>query len=47
VASAILGTALTIPAGYFSMKTLCRWMPLDRLPKAARKIISLLGLAPK
>jgi PST family polysaccharide transporter len=47
VAAAILGTALTIPAAYFSMRTLCRWIPLERLPKAARKIISLLGLAPK
>ena len=45
--AAVLGTALTIPAGYFSMKTLCRLIPLERLPKAARKIISLLGLAPK
>lgn len=47
VAAAILGTALTIPASYFSMKTLCRLIPLERLPKAARKIISLLGLGPK
>jgi PST family polysaccharide transporter len=47
VAAAILGTALTIPAGYFSMKTLCRLIPLERLPKAAKKIITLLGLAPK
>jgi enterobacterial common antigen flippase len=45
--AAVLGTALTIPAGYFSMKTLCRLIPLERLPKAARKMISLLGLAPK
>jgi PST family polysaccharide transporter len=45
--AAALGTALTIPAGYFSMKTLCRLIPLERLPKSARKIISLLGLAPK
>jgi PST family polysaccharide transporter len=43
--AAVLGTFLTIPAGYFSMKTLCRLLPLERLPKAARKIISLLGLA--
>jgi PST family polysaccharide transporter len=46
VVAAILGTVLTIPAGYFSMKTLCRLLPLERLPKAARKIVSLLGLAP-
>jgi O-antigen/teichoic acid export membrane protein len=45
VAAAVLGTALTIPAGYFSMKTLCKLIPLERLPKAPRKIISLLGLA--
>jgi Membrane protein involved in the export of O-antigen and teichoic acid len=45
--AAVVGTALTIPAGYFSMKTLCRLVPLERLPKGARKIISLLGLAPK
>jgi PST family polysaccharide transporter len=45
--AAVFGTALTIPAGYFSMKKLCRLIPLERLPKAARKIISLLGLAPK
>jgi O-antigen/teichoic acid export membrane protein len=44
---AVFGTLLTLPAGYFSMKTLCRLIPLERLPKAARKIISLLGLAPK
>jgi PST family polysaccharide transporter len=47
VAAAVLGTALTLPAGYFSMRTLCRWIPLDRLPKATRKIISLLRLAPE
>jgi antigen flippase len=47
VLAAGVGTALTIPAGYFSMKTLCRLIPLERLPKAARKIISALGLAPK
>lgn len=46
VAAAILGTVLTLPAGYFSLRTLCRWIPLDRLPRATRKIISLLGLAP-
>jgi O-antigen/teichoic acid export membrane protein len=45
--AAVLGTMLTVPAGYFSMKTLCRLIPLERLPKAAKKIISLLGLAPK
>jgi len=45
VAAAALGTALTIPAGYFSMKMLCRLIPLERLPKAAKKIISLLGLS--
>src|SRR5213076_622519 len=38
--AAVVGTALTIPAGYFSMKTLCRLVPLERLPKGARKIIS-------
>jgi antigen flippase len=43
--AAVLGLMLTIPAGYFSMKTLCRLIPLDRLPKAARKIISLLRLS--
>ncbi len=46
VVAAILGTVLTIPAGYFSLRTLCRWIPLERLPKATRKMISLLGLAP-
>ena len=45
--AAVLGTALTIPAGYFSMKMLCRLIPVERLPKGARKIINLLGLAPK
>jgi len=45
--AAVLGTILTIPAGYYSMKMLCRLIPLERLPKAAKKIISLLGLAPQ
>jgi PST family polysaccharide transporter len=45
VAAAVLGTALTIPAGYFSMKMLCRLIPLERLPKAAKKMISLLRLS--
>jgi PST family polysaccharide transporter len=43
--AAVVGTALTIPAGYFSMKTLCRLIPLERLPKGARKIIALLRLS--
>jgi PST family polysaccharide transporter len=47
VLAAVLGTALTIPAGYFSMRTLCRLVPLERLPKGARKIVNVLGLAPK
>lgn len=45
--AAVVGTLLTIPAAYFSMKTLCRLIPVERLPKATKKIISLLGLAPK
>jgi enterobacterial common antigen flippase len=45
IPATILGAALTVPAGYYSLKTLCRLIPLERLPKNAKKLIFLLGLA--
>ncbi|HSU52593.1 MAG TPA: O-antigen translocase [Candidatus Dormibacteraeota bacterium] len=42
--AALLGAAVTLPAGFYSMKALCRLVPENNLPKPARKLIGLLGL---
>ena len=47
IPAAIIGLAVCVPAGFFSLKTLCRLVPFDRLPRAAQKIVRLLRLAPQ
>ena len=42
----IFGTALSLLAGVFSLKTLCALIPFHRLPRLAQTMIDLLGLAP-
>jgi len=44
--AALLGLAITLPVGIYSLRTLCHLVPLDRLPGLARKFIRLLRLAP-
>ena len=46
VATAIIGVALTLLAGIYSLKTLCALIPLERLPRIAQKMIALFRLAP-
>lgn len=46
VPAAFLGLAITVPAGYYSLKMLCNLVPLARLPRPARKLMRLLRLAP-
>ncbi|HWY74126.1 MAG TPA: O-antigen translocase [Verrucomicrobiae bacterium] len=41
-----IGAAVTIPAGIFSIRTLCTLIPFERLPKPAQKIITLFRLRP-
>ncbi|HVU28527.1 MAG TPA: polysaccharide biosynthesis C-terminal domain-containing protein, partial [Verrucomicrobiae bacterium] len=43
--SAIFGGAITLLVGIYSVKVLCALIPLERLPKPARKIILFLRLA--
>jgi O-antigen/teichoic acid export membrane protein len=42
--AAILGTVLTVPAAYFSVKTLCTLIPTEQLPNTAKGLIGWLGL---
>jgi antigen flippase len=42
----ILGTVVTLPTGIYSLKLLCTLVPLDRLPRAAQKLVRLFRLAP-
>lgn len=42
----VLGVLLTVLTGIYSVKILCTLVPLERLPKALRKIISFFRLAP-
>jgi antigen flippase len=44
---AIGGFVLTVWAGLYSLKVLCALVPLERLPKLARRLIVLLKLTPK
>jgi PST family polysaccharide transporter len=46
VPAAILGLAVTVPAGFYSLKLLCKLVPWERLPGPARKIMRLLRIAP-
>ncbi len=46
IPAAILGLAFTVPTGIYSLKTLCKLIPLERLPRSAQKMIRLLRLAP-
>ncbi len=46
LAAAIFGLAVTLPAGFYSIRMLCRLVPLERLPRPAQKLIRLLRLAP-
>jgi PST family polysaccharide transporter len=46
IPAAVVGLALTAPAGYYALKMLCKLVPLTRLPRAARKVVRLLRLAP-
>jgi enterobacterial common antigen flippase len=47
LAAMTLGLLLTLAAGYYSVKTLCKLVPLNRFPAPVRKIILLLRLAPR
>jgi antigen flippase len=47
VPAAIIGTTVALPAGYYAIKTLCRLVPLDHLPSAAKKLMFVLRLAPE
>src|SRR5262249_75409 len=46
IPAAILGIVFTIPTAIYSLRTLCRLVPLERLPRSAQKMIRLLRLAP-
>jgi antigen flippase len=37
----LLGTVITVPTGIYCMKTICRLMPMDRLPGPVKKILRL------
>jgi enterobacterial common antigen flippase len=45
-AALMIGVAATLASGIYSLRTLCRLLPLERLPQAAQKIIRLLRLTP-
>ena len=45
-ASAILGIVVTLAAGIYCLKTLCRLIPLERLPRSVRKLLDLLRMTP-
>jgi PST family polysaccharide transporter len=44
--TALVGTIVLIPAGLYSVKTLCTLVPMERLPRAAQKVIRFLHLEP-
>ena len=41
-----LGTVLSLAVGYYSLKTICRLVPLDRLPRLVRSLLRVLKLTP-
>jgi enterobacterial common antigen flippase len=45
-AAIALGVVATLVTGVYSLKTLCALVPLERLPRAAQKMIVLFRLAP-
>jgi PST family polysaccharide transporter len=45
-AALIVGSAATMASGIYSLRTLCRLLPLERLPQAAQKMVRLLRLTP-
>jgi hypothetical protein len=43
----VVGGALAaVGAGVYSLRTLCALVPLERMPRLARRLIALLRLAP-
>ena len=40
--AAAIGTLVTVPASFYSMKMLCRLVPWERLPRPAQKLLRLL-----
>ena len=45
-AAVVIGSLATIGSGIYSLRTLCRLLPLERLPRLAQKAIRLLRLMP-
>jgi len=41
-----LGVVVTVPTGIYSLKMLCALVPMERLPRAAQKLIRFFRLAP-
>jgi hypothetical protein len=41
-----LAAAVTLPAGMYSVKVLCRLVPVERLPRAAQRLIRWFRLQP-
>ncbi len=46
IMAAGVGAAVTIPAGIFSVRTLCTLVPFERLPKPAQKLMTVFRLKP-
>lgn len=46
VPAAVAGLAVSLVAGIYSLKKLCKLVPLERLPGVAQKVIRLLRLSP-
>ena len=46
LAAVILGVTITVPTAIYSLRALCKLVPLDRLPRVVQKTIKLLRLAP-
>jgi enterobacterial common antigen flippase len=46
IATAIIGVALTLSAGFYSLKTLCTLVSIERLPRMVQRLIALFRLAP-
>ncbi len=46
LATAIIGSLLTLLAGIYSLKTLCTLVSIERLPRIAQRMIALFRLAP-
>jgi PST family polysaccharide transporter len=46
VVAVIVGTAVTLLAGIYSLKTLCTLIPVERFPQPTQKLLVLFRLAP-